>query len=154
MKTTIVVAIATIFFVIVGGLTAIQQSANADVKSDAIASESAVAGVSEFAVFDEGQLTQAHFSLIDTEGFQAVADAHVKLTVNIGDTSIEKYSEEFDVKASDFQEFQRQFTGEPLTAFYWQIKDAPIGNGLSYDNAYLTVTLPNGEVFTADDLVF
>jgi hypothetical protein len=153
MKTTIVVAVATIFFVVVGGLTVIQQSANADVKSDAIASES-IAGVSEFAVFDEGKLTQVHFSLIDTEGFQAVADAHVKLTVNIGDTSIEKYSEEFDVKASDFQEFQRQFTGEPLTAFYWQIKDAPIGNGMSYDNAYLTVTLPNGEVFTADDLVF
>jgi hypothetical protein len=70
------------------------------------------------------------------------------------DSGIERYKDEFNVKASEFKQYELQLTGQPFIAYAWQIPEKVSGIASSPDTATITVTLPNGKTFTAEDTIF
>ena len=58
-----------------------------------------------------------------------------------------------DVSASEFKTYQLQLTGQEFIAYAWFINE-PETVCDDFDYAYLTVTLPDGRVFKADERVF
>lgn len=109
-----------------------------------------IIGISEFVVVQQGSVYQAHFSLTGTHAEQLSSDAKVSFVVKRDDGST-VYSQNLDVKQSDFQTYQLRLTGASFLAYLWQFDGQKIPHG-QYEilKAYLTVTLPNGKTYQAD----
>ncbi|HEV2192530.1 MAG TPA: hypothetical protein VGR54_02800 [Nitrosopumilaceae archaeon] len=111
-----------------------------------------IIGISEFVVVQQGSIYQAHFSLTGTHAEQLSSDAQVSFVVKRDDGST-VYTQNLDVKQSDFQTYQR-FTGASFLAYLWQFDGQKIPHG-QYEilKAHLMVTLPNGKTYQADTSV-
>lgn len=114
-----------------------------------IENANSIIGISEFVVVQQGSIYQAHFSLTGTHAEQLSSDAKVSFIVKRDDGST-IYSQNLDVKQSDFQTYQR-FTGASFLAYLWQFDGQKIPHG-QYEilKAHLIVTLPNGKTYQAD----
>ena len=92
------------------------------------------------------------------------SDASVKFVVTASSSNPavvlgkEIYRQEFDVKSMDFGTYQLVLTGQPITAYAWQIDSnslPPPYTDSSYPKvALLNVTLPNNKTFTAESSPF
>lgn len=144
-KAAIIIPIVIVGLFVIGGLLSMPYI-NTNVE--------AISGVTQFYILEDGSLTKIRFSLIDNEGYVAASDANVSFVVT-SESGRELYRDEFSVKASDFQQYQLQMTGQPIFAYAWQIPELieADGDSLSLDTALLTVTLPNGKVFTAEQKI-
>lgn len=115
-----------------------------------------IQGISQFVVLEQGSNIAARFSLNTPENVYATSDASVQFRIVSG-SGTELYSQNFDIKASDFAQYELRLTGQPLIAYAWFL-DAPPSrfesSSLDLPEAFITVTLPNGKSFNAKTTLF
>jgi hypothetical protein len=126
------------------------------------ANADSITGISQFFVLSEGNLYNVKFSLVDSNNAVVTSDASVKFIVTGGSSNPsqvlgkEIYRQEFDIKSADFQTYEQVLTGQPITAYAWQIDKnnslpPPFNTDGSYIKAaYLNVTLPNNKTLTSN----
>lgn len=112
-----------------------------------------ILGITNFLVLKEGSFYTARFILVDRENVYVTSNANVKFAVKTEDKML--YSDEFNIRASDFKPYKFVFTGQPFVAYVWNIEGDKIQyDDLDFPEATLTVTLPNNKSFTAKTTVF
>ena len=112
----------------------------------------AINGIDNFVVLEQGSQYIARFSLVDTDFAPAASDVNVHF-------SVAGWEQNFNVTQAEFGQYQLQLTGQQFTAYAWTLPDeikAALHEGESYDSdtAYITVTLPDGRQFDAEETVF
>lgn len=107
---------------------------------------SAIQGISQFVVLEQGSQYIARFSLVDTDMGPAAADVNVRFRIG------SQYEDSFRVGAGDFQQYELALTGQPFIAYAWNLPSDFTLYGS--ETAYITVELPDGRAFTADARVF
>lgn len=107
----------------------------------------AISGIGNFVVLEQGSQYVARFSLVDAEMGPAAADVNVKVKVGMS------YEDEFVAPASEFKVYKLQLTGQEFVAYAWNLPEDFYGPGSS-KTAIITVTLPDGRELKADTRVF
>jgi len=99
----------------------------------------------------EGDLIRFYIVFNDRIGH----DGKVSLKIT-DDTDKTVYASQFDVKASQFVDYQFQLTGESIgKAYEWNVPYSSIQKGTSsMGKAYLTFTTPSGKNLNADTTIF
>jgi len=99
----------------------------------------------------EGSLIRFYFVFDDRIGH----DGKVNLKI-IDNSDKTVYTSLFDVKSSQFVDYQFQLTGEPIgKAYEWKVSYSSIQKGMSsMGNAYLTFITQNGKNLNADTTLF
>ena len=104
-----------------------------------------------FSGVKEGDLIRFYFTFNDRVSHEG------SVNIKIDDsTGKELYNTRFNVKASQFVDYQFQLTGNPIgKAYEWKLAYNSIPKGMSsMGTAYLTFTTLNGKILTADTSLF
>ena len=118
------------------------------------ASTSSPANINIFASAKEGDVIRFYFLLEDANGENIPADGHVKVEI-FDDLNNSLYYQEFDVKASEFVDYQFKLTGQYMgKAYEWRVPISKIKKGISllgFGKASLTFVTPEGKELHAVD---
>ncbi|RLI95459.1 MAG: hypothetical protein DRO90_00290 [Candidatus Altiarchaeales archaeon] len=112
------------------------------------------ANINLFASAKEGEIIRFYFLLEDANGRNTPGDGHVKVEI-FDDLNNSLYYKEFDVKASEFVDYQFKLTGQGIgKAYEWRIPISEIKKGVSsfgFGRAFLTFVTPDGKELHAED---
>lgn len=123
-------------------------------KSQIMTSKYSPANINLFSSAKEGDIIRFYFLLEDENGRNIPSDGHV--IVEIFDDSYNSlYYKEFDVKASEFVDYQFKLTGQDIgKAYEWRVPISEIKKGVSsfgFGTAVLTFVTPSGKELHAED---
>ncbi|RLJ06896.1 MAG: hypothetical protein DRP12_03255 [Candidatus Aenigmatarchaeota archaeon] len=122
--------------------------------SGCIQEQGSPANINLFASSKEGEAIRFYFLLEDANGRNIPGDGHVKLEI-FDDLNNSLYYKEFDVKASEFIDYQFELTGQGIgKAYEWRVPISEIKKGISYiglGRAVLTFVTPDGKKLYAED---
>jgi len=112
------------------------------------------ANITTFSSAKEGELNRFYFLLEGSDGRNVSSDGHVQLQI-FDDSNNSLYLEEFDVKASEYVDYQFKLTGQSIgKAYEWRVPVSDIKKGIStigWGRAVLTFTTLDGRKLTAED---
>ena len=112
------------------------------------------ANINLFASAKEGEVIRFYFLLEDANGRNTPGDGHVKVEI-FDDLNNSLYYKEFDVKASEFVDYQFKLTGQGIgKAYEWRVPISEIKKGVSsfgFGRAVLTFVTPDGKELHAED---
>jgi len=107
-----------------------------------------------FASVLEGELIRFYFVLEDADGRNTICDGHVSIEI-FDDFDNSLYNEEFDVKSSEFIDYEFRLTGKDIgKAYEWRVPDVDIEKGISllgFGRAVLVFTTPDFKSLQAED---
>lgn len=119
-----------------------------------VSHENSPANITTFSSAQEGTLNRFYFLLEDADGKNLSADGHVQLQI-FDDSGTSLYSNEFDVKASEYVDYQFKLTGQYMgKAYEWRVPVSDIKKGISsigWGRAVLTFNTVDGKELTAED---
>lgn len=117
-------------------------------------SKYAPANISLFASATEGEVIRFYFLLEDVNGRNTPADGLVKIEI-FDDLNNSLFHKEFNVRASEFVDYQFQLTGQHMgEAYEWRVPVEEIQKGISsigWGRAVLTFATPDGKELHAED---
>ena len=103
----------------------------------------------------EGELIRFYFFLEDKDGVNTVSDGSVKLQI-FDELNSSIYYRVFNVKASDFVDYQIKLTGAGIgKAYEWRVPIDDIEKGISligFGRGVLTFTTPQGKSLSAENV--
>ena len=112
------------------------------------------ANINLFASAKEGEVIRFYFLLEDEDGRNTPGDGHVKVEI-FDDLGNSLYYKEFEVKASEFVDYQFKLTGQGIgKAYEWRVPISEIKKGVSsfgFGRAVLTFVTPDGKELRAED---
>lgn len=107
-----------------------------------------------FASVPEGELIRFYFVLEDADGRNTIYDGHVSMKI-FDDFDNSLYNEEFDVKSSEFIDYEFRLTGKDIgKAYEWRVLDVDIEKGISllgFGRAVLVFITPDLKSLHAED---
>jgi len=119
-----------------------------------ITSTNPPANINTFASTNEGGLIRFYFLLEDANGVNTISDGHVKIEI-LDNTNNSLYTKEFDVKSSEFVDYQLKLTGQGIgKAYEWRVPITDINKGISsfgFGKAVLTFLTPEYKTLNAED---
>jgi len=147
MKKTTVLAIA-ILIVCVGFLCGCT-----DNQTGLVVSTKPPANINIFSSANEGELIRFYFILEDVDGVNTVSNGHVQIEI-FDDSDKSLYSNEFNVKSSEYVDYEYKLTGTPMgKAYEWRVSITDIEKGISlgFGKAVLTFITPTDNSLSAED---
>jgi len=91
---------------------------------------------------------QVQFSL-GNENSSVASDAKIEFTINADGKKV--ISQNFEIKADDFETLTDPIDGKKFIIYSWKINDIVlVQDGSASAAAHITVTLPNGKTFSSD----
>ncbi len=122
--------------------------------SQTTASKYSPVNINYFATVKEGEIIRFYFLLEDVYGKNTPGDGHVKVEI-FDNLNNSLYYKEFDVKASEFVDYQFMFTGQDIgKAYEWRVPISEIQKGISsFGRAVLTFVTSDGKELHIEDTV-
>lgn len=116
-------------------------------------SRSSANNVSMFECVTEGEIIRFYFVLEDENGQNTICDGNVEFQI-IDELNDVIYSNEFNVKSSEFIDYEYKLTGSPIgKAYEWRVSIADIEKGISllgFGTAILTFINSKGGTISAE----
>ncbi|VVB59734.1 Uncharacterised protein [uncultured archaeon] len=112
-------------------------------------SANAPANINMFSAVSEGEILRLFFLLEDANGQNTVGNGEV--AVQIKDSrGKDVFTQRFNVKTSDFTDYQFQLTGNGIgKAYEWRVNQKDIQKGVSTGTANITFTTTDGKTLKA-----
>lgn len=130
------------------------QTAQASKTTTTQTSQKAPANITTFSSIQEGTLHRFYFLIEGLDGRNVVADGHIQLQI-FDDSNTSLYLKEFDVKASEYVDYQFKLTGQSIgKAYEWRVPNSDIKKGISsmgWGRGVLTFIALDGKRLTAED---
>jgi len=113
-----------------------------------------ITGINKFTVYRDGSMYIAYFRLVDENSAKVRSDATVELKLYresgfLTTKYTEEYSDTFQIKAEDFRGWKFGQETDYYPTYHWQIPIEPITGSNGFGQARITVTLSNGQLFSA-----
>jgi len=142
----LLIVILVVSVVFLGGCT--------DNQTAVVVSTKPPANINTFSSANEGDMIRFYFLLEDEDGINTQSDGHVKIEI-FDDEDNSLYKNEFDVKSSEFVDYQFKLTGTAMgKAYEWRVPKEDIEKGKStygFGKAVLTFITSEFNIMSAED---